>query len=224
MSYGRMLFQTLIWMVVIGLLLFLPAGRADWWQAWTFLGVMLATNLPIGVWLARHDPGLLQERMRMVGAAEPNPVNRAYMSVLLVAFHGWFAFMGWEARLPSPWPVWANLLGAAGIAACMGICWLTFRVNSFAAATVKLQAERDQTVVSTGPYALVRHPMYFGALLWMVGMSLLIGTPWDLLGAAAVMGVIVVRALGEEKMLAAGLPGYTDYMARVRFRLVPGVW
>lgn len=224
MTTTRMLFQSLTWMAALGLLMFLPAGRLDWWQAWSFLAILTSTNLAIGVWLARNDPGLLQERVKMVGAAEPNPVNRVYMTVLLVAFHGWFLFMGWEARQPSPWPVWANVLGAAGIVACMWIAWLTFRVNSFAASTVKVQAERAQTVISTGPYALVRHPMYFGASLWMLGMPLLIGTPWDLLGAAAVLGVIVVRALGEEKMLAAGLPGYTDYMHKVRFRLIPGVW
>ena len=96
--------------------------------------------------------------------------------------------------------------------------------NSFAASTVKVQDERAQTVISTGPYALVRHPMYAGALLWMVGMPLLIGTPWDLLGAVAVLGVIVVRARGEETLLAAQLPGYGDYLRKVRYRLVPGVW
>ena len=221
---GRMLFQSVIWIAVVGLLLFLPAGRLDWWQAWVFLVILSATNLAIGAWLARHDPGLLIERMKPVGVSETNPTNRLYMTALVVAFHGWFALMGREARQPSPWPIWVNVIGAAGILACMWIAWRTFRVNSFAAATVKVQDDRAQTVVSSGPYAIIRHPMYAGALLWMFGMPLLIGTPWDLLGAIAVVGVIVVRTLGEEKLLAADLPGYSDYMGKVRFRLLPGVW
>ena len=220
----RMLSQSAAWIAVVGLLLFLPAGRWDWVQAWVFLFVLTSTNLAIGAWLWRHDPGLLAERMKPVGVSETNPVNRLYMTAALIALHGWFGFMGWEARQPSPWPVWANALGAAGIAACMWIAWRTFRVNSFAASTVKIQDERAQTVISTGPYALVRHPMYAGALLWMAGMPLLIGTPWDLLGAVAVLGVIVVRALGEETLLAAELPGYADYLRKVRYRLVPGIW
>ena len=221
---ARMLVQTLVWFIVLGLLLFVPAGRLDWWQAWTFFAVMASTNLPIGVWLARHDPALLKERMVTVGIAEVRPWDRVYMTVLLVGMHGWFAFMGWEARAPSPWPAWVNLLGGAGIVLCMFIAWRTFRVNSFAAATVKVQGERGQTVISTGPYAIVRHPLYAGAAFWMFGMPLLIGTPWDLLGSVIVMGVVAVRALGEERMLAAELPGYTDYMKRVRWRLLPGVW
>ena len=221
---ARMLFQAITWIAVVGLLLFVPAGRIDWAQGWVFLAILTSTNLAISFWLARHDPGLLAERMKPVGISETNPVNRLYMTALLVAMHGWFAVMGWEARQPSPWPVWVNALGAAGIVACMGIAWLTFRVNSFAAATVKVQDDRAQTVISTGPYALVRHPMYAGALLWIFGMPLLIGTPWDLLGSVAVIGVLVVRALGEEKLLAADLPGYAAYMHKVRYRLVPGVW
>ena len=221
---GRMLFQSVIWIAVVGLLLFLPAGRLDWWQAWVFLVILSATNLAIGAWLARHDPGLLIERMKPVGVSETNPTNRLYMTALVVAFHGWFALMGREARQPSPWPIWVNVIGAAGILACMWIAWRTFRVNSFAAATVKVQDDRAQTVVSSGPYAIIRHPMYAGALLWMFGMPLLIGTPWDLLGAIAVVGVIVVRTLGEEKLLAADLPGYSEYMGKVRFRLLPGAW
>ena len=223
-TMGRMVVQSVVWFIVLGLLLFLPSGRWDWWQAWTFLAVMASTNLAIGFWLARHDPALLKERMVTVGIAEVRPWDRLYMTVLLIGMHGWFGFMGWEGRRPSPWPVWVNLLGGAGIALCMFIAWRTLRVNSFAAATVKVQADRAQTVISTGPYALVRHPMYAGALFWMFGMPLLIGTPWDLLGAAAVTGVIAVRALGEEKLLAADLPGYSDYMRKVRFRFIPGVW
>lgn len=221
---ARMLVQLVSWMVVLALLMFIPAGRLDWWQGWTFLAILTSTNLAISFWLLRHDRALLEERMKPVGVSEANPVNRLYMTALVIAMHGWFAWMGWEARQPSPWPAWANMAGAAGILACMWIAWRTFKENSFAASTVKVQAERAQRVITTGPYALVRHPMYAGALLWMLGMPFLIGTAWDLLVAFACLGVFVVRALGEERLLAAELPGYAAYMDKVRFRLVPGVW
>lgn len=108
--------------------------------------------------------------------------------------------------------------------ACMWICWQTFRVNSFAAPAVQLQNDRNQVVIQSGPYALVRHPMYAGALLWMVGTPLLLGSRWGLIGSALLILLVAVRAVAEEKVLAEGLEGYADYRAKVRFRLVPGVW
>ncbi|MBW8813932.1 MAG: isoprenylcysteine carboxylmethyltransferase family protein [Caulobacterales bacterium] len=222
----RMVAQTVAWVAVVGVLLFWPAGRLDWPQAWVFLAIVLACSLGLGFWLARRDPGLLRERLRPVGLSEPDPVNRAYITAMMVGFHLWFVWMGLEARHreSQPWPAWAQALGAAGVLACLAIAGLTFRENSFAAATIKLQAERGQRVIDTGPYAVVRHPMYAGAIFWMFGMPLLIGGPWDLLIGAAAMAVVVVRLLGEERMLAAGLPGYSAYMRRVRWRLVPGIW
>jgi protein-S-isoprenylcysteine O-methyltransferase Ste14 len=222
----RMVVQTLVWVCVVGVLLLWPAGRLVWPQAWAFLAIVLSGSLALGFWLARRDPGLLAERLRPVGLAEPNPVNRAYITAMLIGFHLWFVAMGLEARYRTaePWPGWVQALGAAGVVACLAIAGLTFRENSFAAATIKLQADRGQRVIDSGPYAVVRHPMYAGAAFWMFGMPLLIGGPWDLLVGVLAMGVVVVRLLGEEKMLAQGLPGYGDYMARVRWRLVPGVW
>ena len=221
---ARMVFQSATWLVALGVLLMWPAGRLDWIQAWVFLGIIAATNIAIGWWLAVNDPGLLRERMVTVGIAETRPWDRLYMTFLLFGFHGWFVFMGFEARRPSFWPVWAQAVGALMIVTCMFVAWRVFRVNSFAAATVKVQTDRAQTVISTGPYAIVRHPMYAGAALWMLGMPLLIGGPWDLLIAAGVIGVVIVRALGEEKMLSKELAGYDDYMKAVRYRLLPGVF
>jgi len=221
---ARMLVQCLTWMAVVAGLLLWPAGRLDWVQAWVFVAIVAVSNLAIGFWLVRHDPGLLAERMKPVGLSETKPLNRIAMTGLLIAFHAWFVAMGFAARRPTVWPVWAQVVGALMICACMLIAWRVFRENSFAAPVVRTQADRGQRVVTTGPYALVRHPMYAGAALWMFGTPLLIGGPRDLAVAAAVMAVIVLRALGEERMLRRELPGYGDYMAKVRFRLLPGVW
>jgi protein-S-isoprenylcysteine O-methyltransferase Ste14 len=96
--------------------------------------------------------------------------------------------------------------------------------NSFAATTVELQAERDQRVISAGPYAVVRHPMYAYAILLMLGAPLLLGSLWGLAGLVVLLPLLAARALGEEALLFGGLPGYDDYARRVRFRLVPGIW
>ena len=108
--------------------------------------------------------------------------------------------------------------------ACMWVAWLTFRVNSFAAPAVQVQSDRAQEVIQTGPYALVRHPMYAGALLWMLGAPLLLGSRWGFIGSALMILLVAGRAVGEEKVLAAELAGYDAYRRKVRFRLLPGVW
>jgi protein-S-isoprenylcysteine O-methyltransferase Ste14 len=98
------------------------------------------------------------------------------------------------------------------------------RANSFAATTIRLQAERGQTVITTGPYAVMRHPMYGYAILFMIGVPLLLGSLWGLAGLALFLPLLAARTLGEERLLRTGLAGYEDYMKKVRFRLVPGIW
>jgi protein-S-isoprenylcysteine O-methyltransferase Ste14 len=115
-------------------------------------------------------------------------------------------------------------LGAGLIALCMVLVWRVFRHNSFAAPQVRIQAERGQQVVTSGPYRIVRHPMYAAALLYFLGLPLLLGSWWGLLAVPFFTVAFGARAVGEERMLRQELPGYDDYARRVRFRLVPGLW
>lgn len=121
-------------------------------------------------------------------------------------------------------PLWLQALGALAIAFSMYIMFVIMRTNSFAVPVVKIQAERGQRVISDGPYAIVRHPMYSGALLLILGTPLLLGSWWGLALAPALILLFAVRAVMEERTLMAELPGYADYAARVRHRLVPFVW
>lgn len=121
-------------------------------------------------------------------------------------------------------PVWAQATGAILIALCMYLAYLTFRENSYAAPVIKIQRERGHHVVSTGPYAHVRHPMYAGAVLFFIGTPLLLGSWWGLAAAPLIAAVMAVRAVLEERVLADELPGYREYATRVRYRLIPGVW
>lgn len=222
---ARMLVQNVGFLILVGLLLFLPAGRLDWVQAWAFLALFGTVNLAVGFALARHDPELLRERMTLPVGREIKPWDRVYFMLLLLGFLAWFALMGLEARYnPPAWGLAGQAVGGALTVACMWIAWLTFRENSFATPAVQVQADRGQHVISTGPYALVRHPLYAGANLWMIGMPLMLGSRWGLIGSALMIVLVAIRAIGEEKVLAEGLAGYDDYRRRVRYRLVPGLW
>jgi len=222
---ARMIVQTVAFLIVLGLLLFVPAGRLDWVQAWAFLAVLGAASLAVGFGLARHDPDLLQQRMTLPVGQRIKPWDRVYFVLLLLGFLAWFALMGLEARYSPPaWGLAGQVLGGALTVACMWIGWLTFRENSFATPEVRVQAERGQRVISTGPYARVRHPLYAGANLWMIGTPLMLGSRWGLIGSALMILLIAARAVGEEKVLVDGLPGYADYRRKVRWRMLPGVW
>lgn len=221
----KMAAQTLP-LAVIVLLLFVPAGSLDWPQAWVFLALFIGFGVAIGLWLKKTNPDLLAERMKSPMSAAQKPRDRAVMGAILLGMGGWLVFMGLDARRFgwSHTPLWAQALGAALIVgAFIGWIWV-LRANSFAAVEVRLQRERGQTVISTGPYAVVRHPMYAYALLLMIGTPLLLGSLWGLIGLVLLMPLLAARALGEEAMLMDGLPGYREYAAKVRFRLLPGLW
>ncbi len=222
---GRAILQTAVIAVLFGLMLFLPAGRLDWLQGWAFIGLFVVSSVAMATGLALTDPALLKERTSVSGGRELKPWDRVFFALLPLGVVAWFVGMGWEARAGAQaWGIAGQALGGAMQMACMGIAWLTFRVNSFAAPAVQVQSDRGQQDIQTGPYAIVRHPMYAGALLWMIGAPLLLGSRFGLIGSALLILLVAVRAVGEEKVLAEGLEGYADYKRKVRFRLLPGVW
>jgi protein-S-isoprenylcysteine O-methyltransferase Ste14 len=220
----QLLISTLGMLVVMGAALFASAGSLDWPGAWAFLVEMGVSSVWLGLWLARDDPALLAQRLGSPVAKAQSPWDRVFMVGAVTLFLAWMVFMGlsWRSSHRPDVAAWVQGAGFALIAACMVVGFLTFRANSFAAPVVKLQS--DQTVATGGPYRYVRHPMYAGALLYFLGVPLLLGewrglvlTPFLVVGLAA-------RAVGEERVLRAGLAGYADYASRVRYRFVPLVW
>ena len=221
----KIVVQSALGFLLLALLLFPAAGTVAWPGAWVFLALVSAGSLAIGLWLRKADPGLLAERMASPLGAEQRPWDRAVMAALLLAFAAWLVAAGLDRRFGwSHAPFWTQALGAALIIASFGGIASVLSVNSFAAITVRVQGERGQTVISTGPYAVVRHPMYAFALLLGIGVPLLLGSLWGLAGLAVFLPLLAARAVGEEAVLMAGLPGYAAYVARVRFRLLPGLW
>jgi protein-S-isoprenylcysteine O-methyltransferase Ste14 len=222
----KMIAQSLVFAILLGLLLFLPAGTPAWPQAWVFMALFIGCSEATGLWLLKTDPALLAARMKSPLSADQKPRDRAVIAAILVLLCAWVVFMALDARRFgwSHTPLWAQALGAALILVAFHGWGGVLGANSFAAVTVQLQQERGQTVISTGPYAVVRHPMYAYALLFMLGVPLLLGSLWSLLGLVLFIPLLAARLLGEEAMLRDGLPGYRDYTAKVRFRLLPGVW
>lgn len=217
--------RTTIWLILLGLLLFGAAGTLSWPEAWVYLAWATAISFGGGLWLARHDPALLKERLGSLIQRDQKGWDKLFMVMVLVLWFVWFALMGLDVRYHwSHVPLYAQIMGFLLLILGCYLVFLTFRANSFAAPVVKIQKEREHRVISGGPYAYVRHPMYAGALLINIGAPLLLGSWWGLVAGFLFTVLIGVRAVLEERLLKAELEGYVDYANRVRYRLVPYLW
>ncbi len=211
--------------VYLGLLLGL-SGNWRWVEGWIFGVWFVSFAAAVLLWLRSRDPALLAERFRMPGTGGESRADVAIVIGLKVC---WLAFFvvspldvrfGWTPRLP----LWCEVCGGILVLGGSFPFFRAFTDNTFASQLVRIQTERGQHVVDTGVYGLVRHPMYLGASLVFVGAALLLGSIWGLLLALALVGLLVVRIFGEEKLLARDLEGYKEYLQKVRYRLVPHVW
>lgn len=218
--------RTIVWFVVITAVLFVPAGTLDWPGAWIFLAEFTLVSFAIVAWLARHDPGLLKERM--AGAYQKGQTfwDKIFLTAMMIVWFGWLILMGLDAKRWqfSHMPQACVFAGAVLLLIGFYIVWLTFRENSFAAPVVKIQKERGQKVIDTGPYALVRHPMYSGAIIYLAAMPLLLGSWLGLAVMPLFVLLLAMRIFIEERELRQGLEGYEAYAERVRYRIVPYVW
>ena len=221
----RIVIQTLVWFALQAALLLGAAGDWTWPQGWTYLGEVLALSSATTIGLMKTDPELLKARMSSPLKKNQRPVDRAIILVFFAAYIAWFALIGLDHRFFwTGTPLIAQILGAALIGAGMMLVWETFRANTFATTQVRVQAERAQTVVDSGPYRYVRHPMYAGMVLFVIGTPLMLGSLWGLLATVVLFALLALRIRGEEHVLKQDLAGYADYMTKTPWRIVPGVW
>jgi protein-S-isoprenylcysteine O-methyltransferase Ste14 len=213
----------LLLFLVMAALVFIPPWTFEYWQAWAFLAVYFAASAAITLYLIKQDPQLLARRMSGGPAAEKLPAQRIIMSLTSLGFVGLLVIpaldrrFGWSHMRP-----WVALAGDVLVGLGFLGVFFVFRQNSFTSATIELAP--DQKVISTGPYALVRHPMYAAALVMLLGIPIALGSWWALLVIVAMMPALIWRLFDEERFLARNLPGYAQYMRKARYRLIPLVW
>lgn len=211
---------------VLMALLFGAAGTFRWPSAWAYLAALLVLGLAICLWLLKTDPGLLEERLKPNWQASQKGWDKWFMVGVMVIYVAWTTLMGLDARrfVWSHVPLWTQALGALLMVVSYAGTWWVFATNSFAAPVIKIQAERGQTVIDTGPYAFIRHPMYAFGLLQFAAEPLMLGSWWGLAIVPVAVAALAFRTLGEERMLRTELKGYDDYARRVRWRYAPGIW
>lgn len=212
--------------VVFALVLFFAAGTIFWTAGWIFLILFFGFTIVLSLWLLTYNPGLLTERMTGIGKADQKTWDKVFFALLNVVFLAWLVLMPLDAVRFQ----WSHMvLLVQGIGALLLLCsfylfYLTFRENAYLSPAVRIQSERGQAVVSTGPYRYVRHPMYATALIYLVGTCLLLGSWYGLLLALVIAIGIAFRAVQEERTLRMELHGYNEYMTRVKYRLIPYIW
>ncbi len=207
-------------LLIMGVMFFLPAGTFNYWEAWIYLLVISVPLVFTVRYLYKRDPELLKRRMR---TRETQKTQKWVIALSLFFFVPAFILPGFDKRFG-----WSNVPSAvviiADVMVLLGylIVSFVFRANTYASRVVEV--EKGQKVISTGPYAVVRHPMYSGVTIYYTFSPLALGSHWAVLPALLMIPLLVFRIKGEEQELAANLPGYKEYMAKTKYRLVPGIW
>jgi protein-S-isoprenylcysteine O-methyltransferase Ste14 len=216
-------FALAILAVAVGLLLFVPTGTANYWQAWVYLSIFTGASALTTLYLMRRDPALLERRMSGGPTAEKRPIQKFIMLCTSIGFIALLVVPSLDHRFKwSTVPLSGVVAGDVLVAIGFCLIFVVYRENTFTSATI--QVAENQKVISTGPYAIVRHPMYAGGSLYLLGTPLALGSYWGLVPLAAMMPFLLWRLFDEEHFLARNLPGYAEYQKRVRHRLVPLVW
>ncbi len=220
---AKALLSLLTLAVVMGLLLFVPAWDIHYWQAWVYLSIFMGASFLMTLYLMKKDPALLRRRMRGGPTAEKRKKQKLIMLCTSIGFIGLLVFPAldhlfrWSA-VSLPVVIVGDVLVATGFS----FIFLVYKENTFSSATIEIA--QDQKVISTGPYAIVRHPMYASAMLYLVGTPLALGSFWGLLPLLAIVPCLIWRIYDEESLLAESLPGYEEYRKKVRYRLLPFIW
>lgn len=212
--------------VVFGLVLFLTAGTVLWLAGWAFLLLFFVFTLALSLWLLKHNPGLLTERMTGIGKPDQKTWDKVFYAGANLLFLSWLVLMPLDGvRFHwSRMPFFLQVVGVLLLLSSFYFFFIVFRENSYLSPAVRIQTDREQTVVSTGPYGYVRHPMYATALLFLFGVNLLLGSWYGFILLLLLFVGIALRAVQEERALKAELSGYEEYMTQVKYRFIPYVW
>lgn len=210
-------------LLALAVVLFVSAGTLNYWEAWLFLFVLSAVTTLNILNLVKNDPALLERRLKAGPTAETRVTQKIIMLCVSALFIAMFIVSGIDRRLAwSQLPTAVILLGDCLIGLAFVVYHFVFRENTFAAGTVEIAA--GQKVISTGPYHLVRHPMYSGGLLFLLGIPFALGSLWAVLIFVPLVPALIWRIVDEERLLKEHLPGYIEYCSKVKYRLIPGIY
>jgi protein-S-isoprenylcysteine O-methyltransferase Ste14 len=223
-DWGMIIFRSITWLVLLFVILFVSAGRMDYWQGWVYFGITVFISI-IGLVVFSHIPGLIQERIK------PGPGTKRWDKVFMAFFVPLFisvvivdALDVGRFHWTSPLPPWGYVVGyALFIFSYLFLFWSMW-VNPFFSSVVRIQTDRGQTVIQSGPYQFVRHPGYVSGIVWILTNALILGSLWALIPAAVTAVLLIVRTSLEDRTLQNELSGYREYAQKVRYRLLPGVW
>jgi protein-S-isoprenylcysteine O-methyltransferase Ste14 len=205
---------------LVALIIILPAGKWDYWQGWMYLATIFIPMFFVLAYFIKNDPALLDRRLRM---REKESAQRKIIALSYLYFLVAFILPGLDVRFGwSNVPGWVSILADVIVLGGYMIFVWVMTVNSYLSRTVEVDA--DQKVVSSGPYAIVRHPMYFGVSLLYMASPVALGSYWAIIPALVIIPLLVARIRNEEEVLLRDLPGYAEYRQKVRYRLVLGIW
>lgn len=206
--------------VAVCLMLFLPAGSFEYWQGWVFIGIIFVPCIYIVSYLLKHDPELLRRRMQY---SEKETQQKIIIKISGFFFFVGFLIPGFDFRYGwSDVPITVVVISNIFVLLGYLLCFRVFKENTYTSRIIEV--EKGQKVISTGPYAVIRHPMYFGVMLMYISMSTALGSYWAIIFLIPAIIPIIFRIFNEEKVLKKDLPGYSEYMKKVKYRLVPGIW
>ncbi len=219
---AKMWLELVVIFVLMGFALFLAAGTFNYWQAWVFLGVGAVSSVLLTLSIIKN-PILLENRTKYGPTAEKRTLQKIIVLCAGIPAIATFIVPALDRRFGwSNVPFWLSIVGDLLIIAGMWMVFRVFKENSFGSATVEIV--NDQKVISTGPYGIVRNPMYASAAVYFIGASLALGSYWGLIASILTLLGLVWRLFDEEKFLAQNLPGYAEYCAKVHWRLIPGIF
>ncbi len=223
---GHIVYMIAVMLAIPALILVL-SGDLLWLEGWAFCIWYILLTSSVVIYLYRHNPALLAERFRNPGTGGEKEWDRYFITIIGLAYFAWIIVMPLDAKRfgwTPPLPAWIKVTGALALLASAFLLYRAFTDNPFLSPLVRIQKERNQYVVSTGVYGFIRHPMYLGAMLMLLGAPMLLGSMYGFAIGVLMSLLLSARAVGEERMLATELEGYVDYQKKVRYRLIPRVW
>lgn len=226
LTIGQIIFLLIYPPIYPALILWL-AGDWLWVEGWLWAGSMVLIGYGMCIYLFIKDPALLKERFLMPGSKNQKSWDKILLTIFFIGFLVWFVIMPLDAKRfgwSPEFPLWLKVIGGILTAIAWVLIFWVYRENTFLSPLVRIQTERKHKVISTGPYSVVRHPMYAGCIPWIFGAPLLLGSFYGLFIAFPLVGLLAVRAVKEEEMLKKELEGYKSYAQKVKYRFIPKVW